>query len=52
MDNKISEKKNEDDELENLFKKFDEKLGEVEQKFLTLENDLKVFRKEKNVDNE
>jgi hypothetical protein len=47
-----AEEKNEEDELDVLFKDFDKKLKDVEQKFQDITKDLEDFRKEKNVDEE
>ncbi len=45
------EKQNEE-ELEMLFKKFDEKICEFEQKFLTVEKKIQDVRKKKVMDEE
>jgi len=40
------DKKKHDDEIENLFKKFDENLKEVEEKFSDIEQNIELLRKE------
>ena len=46
----MAEKKDNDNEIENLFKKFSEDLKEVEQKFSDIEQNIAQIRKEKNPD--
>ena len=48
----MSDNKNDEDELETLFKAFDKEFKEVEQKFSDLEKDLEESREEKNTDEE
>ena len=47
---RMDEKKDHDDEMEDLFKKFSDDLKEVEQKFSDIEQNIAQIRKEKNPD--
>ena len=49
---KMPVNKSEEDELDSLFKDFDEKLHEVQQKFSDIEKDLQELRKDTTPDEE
>jgi flagellar biosynthesis chaperone FliJ len=50
--NPMTENDKKEEELEMLFKKFNDKFNEIEQKFSTLENNLQEYRKEINTPEE